>query len=77
MYSVHESWTTKSQASSSSSGISELKYHSLAGAVAVHDDDLGRPRRLGAAHGGIDLLRVEAAALLVHRGAADRSARDW
>ena len=28
VYSVHESWTTKSHASSSSSGISELKSHS-------------------------------------------------
>ena len=44
----------------------------LAGAVAVHDDDLGRARRLRAAHGGVDLLGVELAALVVERQAAAR-----
>ena len=39
----------------------------LAGAVAVDDDDLGGARGLGPAHGGVDLLGVEPAALLVHR----------
>jgi hypothetical protein len=43
----------------------------LAGAVVVHDDDLGRPGGLGAPHGGIDLLGVEPPALLVHQVAAD------
>ena len=42
----------------------------FAGAVAVHDDDLGRARRLRAAHGRVDLAGVEAASLLVHRVAA-------
>src|SRR6185437_7905418 len=42
----------------------------LARAVAVHDDDLGRPGGARAAHRGVDLLRVELAALLVHRVAA-------
>ena len=37
----------------------------LACAVAVHDDDLVGAGRLRAAHGGVDLLRVELAALLV------------
>src|SRR5205823_10526342 len=32
-----------------------------------HDDDLGRSRLRRAADGGVDLLRVEAAALLVER----------
>ena len=44
----------------------------LAGAVAVHDDDLRRSRGLRAADGGVDLLGVELAALVVHRGAAER-----
>jgi len=38
--------------------------------VAVHDDDLRRPCSLGSADGRVDLLRVELAALLVHRVAA-------
>ena len=42
----------------------------LACAVAVHDDDLRRARRLRAADGRVDLAGVEAAALLVHRVAA-------
>src|SRR5439155_10281221 len=44
----------------------------LAGAVAVHDDDLRRPSRAGAAHRRVDLLGVQTAALLVHRIAARR-----
>ena len=44
----------------------------LAGAVAVHDDDLGRAGRLRAADGGVDLLGVELPPLLVHRRAAGR-----
>src|SRR5919197_3625467 len=43
----------------------------LAGAVVVHDDDLGRAGGLGAPHGCVDLLGVEAPALLVHDVAAD------
>ena len=42
----------------------------FAGAVAVHDDDLGRAGGLRAAHGRVDLAGVEAAPLLVHRMAA-------
>ncbi len=54
------------------SGMSELKLQPLAGAVAVHDDDLRRAGRLRAADGGVDLFGVEPAALLVHRVAARR-----
>ena len=50
--------------------MSELKGPPLAGAVAVHDDDLGRPGRLRAAHRRVDLLGVQLAPLLVHRLAA-------
>src|SRR4029450_2006744 len=39
----------------------------LAGAVAVHDDDLGAGRGFGTPHRGVDLMRVELAALLVER----------
>ena len=39
-----------------------------------HHDDLGRARRLRAAHRRVDLLGVELAALLVHRRAAAESA---
>ena len=39
-------------------------------AVAVHDDDLGRAGGLRAAHGSVDLLRVELAPFLVQRLAA-------
>ena len=46
----------------------------LAGAVTVHDDDLRRARGLCAADRGVDLLGVELAALVVHRGAAERLA---
>ena len=46
-----------------------------AGAVAVHDDDLGRPACLRAADGGVDLLGIELAALLVHRVTAARLLR--
>ena len=42
----------------------------LAGAVAVHDDDLRGAAGLRTAHGGVDLTGVEAARLLVHRVAA-------
>ena len=42
----------------------------LAGAVTVHHDDLRRPGSLRAAHGRVDLARVEAAPFLVHRVAA-------
>ena len=45
-----------------------------AGAVAVHDDDLGRAGRLRAAHGRVDLLGVEDAALVVRLLSAGRSA---
>ena len=45
-----------------------------AGAVAVHDDDLGRAGRLRAAHGRVDLLGVEDAALVVELLAAGASA---
>ena len=38
----------------------------LAGAVAVHDDDLGRPGRLRTADGRVDLPGVELASLLEH-----------
>ena len=47
----------------------------LAGAVAVHDDDLGRSGRLRAAYGGVDLLGVELASFLVERRAAVRLRR--
>src|SRR5207249_11844721 len=36
-----------------------------AGAVAVHDDDLGRTGRLRPAHGRVDLFGVEHTALVV------------
>src|SRR6266540_6645959 len=42
----------------------------LARAVAVHHHDLGRAGRLGAPNSGVDLLRIEAPPLLVHRRAA-------
>jgi hypothetical protein len=35
--------------------------------MAVHNNDLGCPARPRAAHGGIDLLGIQAAALLVER----------
>ena len=41
-----------------------------AGAMAVHDDDLGRARGLGAAHGCVDLLGVEDATFVVELLAA-------
>src|SRR4029453_5586303 len=44
----------------------------LAGAVAVHDDDLGRPGRLRAADRGVDLPGVELAPLLEHESARIR-----
>jgi len=44
-------------------GIEQIRQQGVEGvvaarAVAVHDDDLGRARRLRPAHGGVDLLRV-------------------
>ena len=53
-------------------GHERVERPAAAGAVAIHDDDLGRPRRFRAAHGRVDLLGVEAPALLVHRVAAAR-----
>src|SRR5207245_415817 len=44
----------------------------IAGAVAVHDDDLAGARHLRAAHGGVDLLGVELSALLIRRTLAAR-----
>jgi hypothetical protein len=44
----------------------------LAGAVAVHHDDLGAARGLRASHRRVDLMRVELAALLVERLARAR-----
>ena len=72
MYSVHSFWTTNWQSGSRSSAISELNVQPLSGAMAVHDDDLRRAGRLRAANGGVDLLRVELAPLLVQRLAAAR-----
>ena len=49
-----------------------MKLYGAARAVAVHDDDLRRAGRLRAAHGGVDLLGVEDAALVVELLAAGR-----
>jgi hypothetical protein len=38
--------------------------------VTVDNDDLRRPRLLRAAHGGVDLLSVEAPAFFIHGSAA-------
>ena len=53
-------------------GDERVERPSLPGAVAIHDNDLGGARGFGAAHGRVDLLRVELAALLVQRLAAGR-----
>src|SRR5436190_16221230 len=45
----------------------------VAGAVAVHHHDLGSAPGLGAPHGGVDLLGVEPAALLIERRVALRA----
>src|SRR5438874_8902573 len=45
---------------------------SVARAVAVHDDDLGRAARLRSTDGGVDLLGVELSALFEHRLAGVR-----
>src|SRR6185437_15179276 len=54
------------------SGIQEIGEQRIEGvvparAVAVHDDDLRRACRLRTAHGGVDLLGVETARLVVER----------
>ena len=48
-------------------GDQRVEREAAAGAVAVHDDDLRRSGRLRAAHGGVDVLRVELATLLEQR----------
>ena len=51
-------------------GDQRVERPALAGAVAVHDDHLGRAAGAGAAHRGVDLLGVELSPLLVERLAA-------
>src|SRR5688572_19258071 len=53
-------------------GDQRVERPTLAGAVAVHDDDLRRARRLRSANRGVDLLRVELAPFLVEPLAAGR-----
>ena len=60
MYSVHSLLDDELAVGVEQLGDQRVEASSAAGAVAVHDDDLGRARGLRAAHGRVDLLRVEA-----------------
>ena len=72
VYSVHSLLDDELAVGVEQVGHERVERPAAAGAVAVHDDDLGRTGRLRAAHGGVDLLGVEPPPFLVHRVAAAR-----
>ena len=70
MYSVHRS-ERRTRTRGRARRQERVERPALARAVAVHDHDLARACRLRAAHGRVDLLRVELAPFLVQRLAPD------
>ena len=72
MYSVHSSWTTNSQAGSSSSGISELNVHPLPAPWQSMTTISVAPAAFAPRTAALISSRVELAPLLVERLAAGR-----